>query len=117
MTRPFPQVAIFSGVPVSPPLLVRQQHTPIVAPAPTVPVAHVGQAIIGTVGLWVNGVLGYMYQLLRNGVVFKSGNWTDGHLYTVLASDVGSVLSLVVIAQNHNGSGPVASSAPLLVVY
>ena len=79
--------------------------------------AHVGQTIVGTVGLWVNGVLGYMYQLLRNGVVFQSGNWTDGQLYVVLASDVGSVLSLVVIAQNHDGAGPAASSAPLLVVY
>jgi hypothetical protein len=117
MTRPFPQVAIFSGVPAAQSLLVPQQHTPIVAPAPTIPVAHVGQIIVGTVGLWVNGVLGYMYQLLRNGVVFQSGNWTDGQLYTVLSTDVGSVLSLVVIAQNHDGAGPAARSAPLLVVY
>ncbi len=117
MTSPFTQVAIFAGSTPAPPLLVPQQHVPIVAPAPGIPVAHVGQTIVGTVGLWVNGVLGYMYQLLRNGVVFQSGNWTDGQLYTVLASDVGSVLSLVVIAQNHNGSGPAATSAPLLVVY
>ena len=91
---------------------------PIVAPAPTIPVAHVGQTIVGTVGLWVNGVLGYMYQLLRNGVVFQSGNWTDGSmLYIVQPTDVGTVISLVVTAQNNAGAGSAASSAPLLVVY
>ena len=107
----------FGGSQPTPQVFAPQRYAPIVSPAITIPVAHVGQTIVGTVGLWVNGVLGYMYQLLRNGVVFQSGNWTDGQLYTVLASDVGSVLSLVVIAQNHDGAGPAASSAPLLVVY
>jgi hypothetical protein len=78
--------------------------------------AYPGQVLIGNVGLWVNGVLGYAYQLLRNGVVFQAGNFVPGPLYTVAPSDVGSVFSLIVTATNSNGAGPVATSAGIIVV-
>lgn len=76
-----------------------------------------GQQLIGDVGLWVNGVLGYSYQLTRNGVVFQSGNWMPGEpLYTVQSSDVGDVIALLVMATNRSGAGPMVSSAPVLIV-
>jgi hypothetical protein len=75
-----------------------------------------GQQLTGNVGLWVNGVLGYAYQLSRNGVVFQSGNWSAGPLYTVQASDIGSVIALIVTASNRSGAGPPASSTPVLIV-
>ncbi len=84
-------------------------------PPPGIPVVYAGQTIVGNVGLWVNGVLGYAYQLLRNGVVFQAGGWTTGDLYVVQPSDVGSVLSISITATNQNGAGPVAKSAGLLV--
>jgi hypothetical protein len=75
-----------------------------------------GQQLTGHVGLWVNGVLGYAYQLTRNGVVFQAGNWIADSLYTVQPSDVGSVIALLVIATNRSGAGPIISSAPILIV-
>lgn len=89
---------------------------PITAPAPTMPTASPGQQLTGNVGLWVNGVLGYAYQLTRDGIMFQSGSWLAGALYTVQASDVGSVIALIVTATNRSGAGPVASSVPTLIV-
>ena len=94
----------------------RQRFFPQLTPPPGVPVIYPGQTIVGNVGLWVNGVLGYAYQLLRNGVVFQVGNWTTGDLYVVQPSDIGSVMSIWVTATNQNGAGPVARSAGVLVV-
>jgi hypothetical protein len=89
---------------------------PLTAPIPGgIPVASPGQQLIGTVGLWVNGVLGYNYQLTRNGLPFQTGPWSDGPLYTLQLSDVGSVIALVIIAINKSGAGPVAKSMPILV--
>lgn len=93
-----------------------KRFVPQLNPPPGVQVLYPGQAVIGNVGLWVNGVLGYAYQLLRNGVPFQSGNWTTGNLYVVQASDIGSVISMWITATNQNGAGPVARSQGLLVV-
>ncbi len=93
-----------------------KRYFPQLTAPPGVPVVYPGQVIIGNVGLWVNGVLGYAYQLLRDGVVFQQGGWTTGNLYTVAASDIGSVLQLWITATNQNGAGPVAKSAGVLVV-
>jgi hypothetical protein len=78
--------------------------------------ASPGQQLTGNVGLWVNGVLGYAYQIARDGVVFQSGNWDPGALYTIRQSDVGSVISLMITATNRSGAWMSASSAPVLVV-
>jgi len=77
--------------------------------------SQVGQVLTGNVGLWVNFPTGYAYQLLRNGSVFQAGPWGPGPAYTVQASDIGSVLSLNVIASNSSGSGPVASSQGVVI--
>ncbi len=97
------------------PYIQPQRFVPHTNPPPGIPVVYAGQTIIGNVGLWVNGVLGYAYQLLRNGVAFQSGGWTTGILYVVQPSDVGSVLSIAITATNQNGSGPVAQSNGVLV--
>jgi hypothetical protein len=68
------------------------------------------------VGLWVNGVQGYSYQLTRNGVVFQSGNYTDGPLYTLQPADVGQAFNVIIIATNKSGSGPSATSAGVIGV-
>jgi hypothetical protein len=60
-------------------------------PPPGIPVASPGQQLIGDVGLWVNGVLGYSYPLTRNGLQFQTGPWSGGPLYTLQNSDVGDV--------------------------
>jgi len=78
--------------------------------------SQVGQVLTGKVGLWVNFPTGYAYQLLRNAVVFQSGNWDGtGPTYTVQNSDIGQVISLKVIASNSSGAGPVASSPGVLI--
>jgi len=74
-----------------------------------------GQVLTGNVGLWVNGVTGYAYQLLRNGVTFQSGVWGPGVTYTVQASDSGSVISINVIASNSSGSGLPAHSMGVVI--
>ena len=102
---------------IDPPAYIQtQRFVPQLNPAPGIAVVYPGQTIVGTVGLWVNGVLGYAYQLLRDGIIFQSGTWTTGNLYVVQASDIGSVISLKVTATNGAGAGPVASSTPVLVV-
>jgi len=78
--------------------------------------SQVGQVLTGNVGLWVNFPTGYAYQLLRNGVVFQSGTWGPGPAYTVQAGDIGTVLSIQVIASNLSGSGPVASSSGVAIL-
>lgn len=76
-----------------------------------------GQTLFGNVGLWVNQPAGYAYQFLRNGAVFQSGPWIyPDPSYTVQLSDVGSVLSINVIASNTSGAGPVASSQGVVIV-
>jgi len=75
-----------------------------------------GQTLPGNVGLWVNFPTGYAYQLLRNGNVFQAGPWGAGPSYTVQLSDVGSIITLNVIASNSSGSGPVAGSGDYLAV-
>jgi hypothetical protein len=100
----------------SPPYNYQTRFFPQLNPKPGISVIYPGQTIVGNVGLWVNGVLGYAYQLLRNGVPFQSGGWTTGNLYVVQASDIGSVISLWVTASNNCGAGPVARSPGVLVV-
>ena len=78
-------------------------------------VSQVGEVLTGKVGLWVNFPTGYAYQLLRNGAVFQAGPWGPGPTYTVQVSDIGSVLSLNVIASNSSGAGPVASSHGVVI--
>jgi len=75
-----------------------------------------GQVLTGSVGLWVNFPTGYNFQLLRNGNIFATGPWDGGVSYTVQLSDVGTTISLVVIASNGSGSGPPANSASVLIV-
>ncbi len=77
--------------------------------------SQVGEVLTGNVGLWVNFPTGYAYQLLRDGTAFQSGQWATGPSYTVQLSDVGSVLSLNVIASNSSGSGPIASSPGVVI--
>ena len=78
--------------------------------------SQVGEVLTGNVGLWVNFPTGYAYQLLRNGAIFQVGTWGPGPTYTVQASDIGTVLSLNVIATNSSGSGSVASSQGVVIV-
>ena len=102
---------------IDPPAYIQpRRFVPQLNPPPGIPVVYPGQTIVGNVGLWVNGVLGYAYQLLRNGVPFQSGSWTTGNLYVVQPSDIGSVISLWVMASNNCGAGPVARSPGVLVV-
>lgn len=73
--------------------------------------------LYGDVGLWVNGVMGYSYQLTRNGVVFQSGNYQDKStpLYTIQGSDSGKAFGIIITATNRSGSGPPATSAGVVV--
>ena len=70
--------------------------------------------LFAKVGLWVNGVQGYSYQLTRDGVVFQSGNYTDGPLYTIQPADVGHAFNIIITATNNSGSGPPATSAGVI---
>ena len=87
----------------------------VVIGGPTTTQIIPGQDLLGNVGLWVNQPTGYAYQLMRNGAVFQAGPWGVGPSYTVQPSDVGSVITLQVIAMNSSGSGAPAASMIYLV--
>jgi hypothetical protein len=75
-----------------------------------------GQTLFGNVGLWVNGVTGYAYQLMRNGAVFQSGSWgSQDPSYTVQSSDVGTVITITVTASNSSGAGPPTQSVSVVI--
>jgi hypothetical protein len=75
-----------------------------------------GQTLFGNVGLWVNQPTGYAYQFLRNGVVFQGGPWiAPDPSYTVQLSDVGTVITINVIASNSSGAGLAAQSTSVVI--
>ncbi len=98
-------------------------HVTVITGAAAVPVnmaapvisgaAQVGQTLAASTGTWTNSPTGYTYQWNR-GVAAISGATTS--TYVPVAADVGTTLTVSMVATNSGGASSPATSAPTSAV-
>jgi hypothetical protein len=88
---------------------------PVNTAVPTISgTAQVGQTLTGTNGTWTNSPTSYAYQWNRAGVAIGGATAST---YVPVAADIGSTLTLTVIASNATGaSSPATSVATAAVI-